>query len=229
MAPVGRLPSRRQCPLVLRRVSPCPIRPTISATSHSQAKRRRQNHVVRSPAACRRRDPDCRLGRARHHGVRFRSDGKGTQGTRSTPRSPRSITSGCPYQPDRHARARRTSAARRCRRSPRSRPARSSSTPPPASSTGRAGMMDRAKAAQSLPRHHRQQDRSPKASISKALVEQTPRDVRPRMPADQPAGDRRQDASSTASSQPSGDARFLDRSPTRTSASSTRSSRSTRT
>ena len=51
---------------------------------------RRQNHAVRSPAACRRRDPGGRHDRTRHHRVRFRSDGKGTRAFHRRRRSPAS-------------------------------------------------------------------------------------------------------------------------------------------
>ena len=99
----------------------CRTAPSRSATWPSQA--------TPAPARPRCSKPCCmpaarssgRLGRARHHGLRPRSDGEGARALaqhRDRVDRPRRH----PHQPDRHARASRISAARRCRRSPRSRP-----------------------------------------------------------------------------------------------------------
>ena len=109
----------------------------------------------------------------------------------SARRSHRSTRGDCPHQSDRHARVARTSAVRRCRRSPRSKPARSSSMRTTGIAHGTRRLMDRAKAAQSLPHHRRQQDRS-RRHRSRRRRRGTARRVRHRMPADQPAGEERQ-------------------------------------
>ena len=70
--------------------------------------RRRQNNLVRSPAACRRRPDHGRHGRTRHHGVGFRPDGKGARpfdGHRHRLDRPhRRRRAQHPPQPDRHPR-----------------------------------------------------------------------------------------------------------------------------